>query len=342
MSEGAVRKILVINVSRIGDTLLVTPAIRAIAAGFPGAQITCLGHPKRVEILENLPTIGRVGAITKQRARFMGWIGRKRYDLAFVYGNDRPLIEYALRAARKVVAFRQGDEGIDARLYKAVAAPPFQSLHSVLLHLALPAAVDIPPAGHALDYRVTEAEEGWAGDILQQRLPHKAGPLIGLQVASFPTKAYRDWPVGNFIALCERIRETYPRTHFLIFGGALERDRTEALHRRFPDGSSLFAGKLSLRKTAALMSRLDLYIGVDTGPTHIMGALGIPMVALYHCYSPSRLIAPLEHPCLYAVDHPRAAAGCSPETPMGEIGVDTVWAKVEAALAEHPPRSLVS
>ena len=94
-----------------------------------------------------------------------------------------------------------------------------------------------------------------------------------------------------------------------------------------------FAGMLSLRESAALMSRLDLYIGVDTGPTHIMGALDAPMVALYHCHSPSRLLGPLERPRCFVVDHPRAAAGCSPETPMAEITVVTVWARVPDALA---------
>lgn len=332
-----VREILVINVSRIGDTLLATPAIRAIAAAWPGARITCLAHPKRREILERLPTIARLGAITKRRARLMGRLGGPRYDLAFVYGNDRPLIDYALRAARKVVAYRQGDAALDARLYRAVAPPPFQDKHSVLLHLDLPAALGIAPAGLALDYRVGDGERQWAERTLREALPQGASPLIGLQLASFPTKAYRDWPLDCFVALCRRILEAHPRAHFLIFGGAAERERTEAMQRQFPAQATRFAGKVSLRETAALMQRLDLYIGVDTGPTHIMGALGRPLVALYHCYSPSRLIAPLEHPCLYAVDHPRGA-GCPPETPMREIGVDAVWAKVAQALAEHPPR----
>jgi len=85
------------------------------------------------------------------------------------------------------------------------------------------------------------------------------------------------------------------------------------------------------------MSRLDLYVGVDTGPTHIMGALHRPMVELYHCHSPSRLLAPLEHPCSYPVDHPRAAEGCGPETPMAEITVDSVWTRVVEAMTAYPP-----
>jgi len=83
------------------------------------------------------------------------------------------------------------------------------------------------------------------------------------------------------------------------------------------------------------MNQLDLYVGVDTGPTHIMGALQRPMVALYHGYSPSSLLAPLEHPCLYVVDHPRAGPDCSPDESMSAIPVDAVWARVLEAL-ERP------
>jgi heptosyltransferase-3 len=83
------------------------------------------------------------------------------------------------------------------------------------------------------------------------------------------------------------------------------------------------------------MNRVDLYVGVDTGPTHLMGALHRPMVALYHGYSPSRVLAPLDHPCLWAIDHPLADR-CTPEADMAEIGVDRVWDAVQQALAGTP------
>lgn len=331
-----VDSVLVINVSRIGDTLLATPAIRAIAATFEGARLTCLAHPNRAEVLRNLPFIHRVGTITKKRAPLLGRLSPKRYDLAFVYGFDTPLVRYALRVARRVIAFHQDVPSIDARLYRAVPPPPFQSAHSVHLNLALPAAAGVAPRGLALSYCVADEEARWAAATLARRLPAGAWPLVGLQIASFPTKAYRDWPVEQFGALCERILSHHPRAHFLIFGGSLDRKRTETLHRQFPSRSELFAGKLTLRQTAALMSRVDLYVGVDTGPTHIMGTMGIPMVVLYHCYSPSRLIAPLDHPCLFAVDHPRPANDCDVETPMAEISMEAVWSRVELALQRAP------
>jgi heptosyltransferase-3 len=333
LADGA--RILIINVSRIGDTLLATPAIRAIARAFPGADVTCLGHPKRVEVLANLPFVQHIGAITKKLAPWMGRFGGKRYDWAFVFGYDRPLVKYALRVADKVVAFRQGDPDIDGRLHKAVPPPGFQSAHAVRMLLSLPAAVGIEPAGLRLAYSVTDGEKSWASKELAH-LADGTGPLIGLQVASFPTKGYRDWPLEHFIALCERIRQRYSRAYFLIFGGTLEKQRTEALYRHFSDCSTLFAGRLTLRQTASLMDRLDLYIGVDTGPTHIMGSLHRPLIALYHPTASSYLIGPLEHPCFYPVDHPKAGQGAALETPMAEIDVETVWRQVTAALAAQP------
>lgn len=335
------RRILVINVSRIGDTLLATPALRALAAAWPAATLDVLGHPGRVEVLEHLPFIRHVGAITKKSAPFRGWLNMlaKPYDLALVYGQDEALLAYALRVAKRVAAFRQSSERINARLAVLVEPPAFQGDHAVRLALALPAALNVPVAGMRLSYAVTDAERAWAGAALARDLPATAGPVIGLQVASFPTKAYRDWPIESFMELCERIRGDWPRAHFLIFGGNEEQQRTAALKIRLGDAASLYAGRLSLRQTGALMSRLDLYIGVDTGPTHLMSAFDIPLVGLYHGFSRSELIAPLEHPCFYPVDHPRAGPGCSTEASMVEIGVGRVWQEVRRALREHPAQS---
>ncbi len=330
------RRILVINVSRIGDTLLATPAIRALAAAWPEATVDVLGHPNRVEVLEHLPFVGRVGAISKKSAPWRGWLARfakpKPYDLAVVYGHDEALVAYALRVAQRVAAFRQNSERLNARLAVAVEPPAFQSDHAVRLALALTQALGAAPAGLRLSYAVTDAERAWAAATLAADAPADAKPLVGLQVASFPTKAYRDWPLDSFMELCERIRQHWPHAHFLIFGGVAEHERTTALKQRLGATATLYAGRLSLRQTGALMSRLDLYVGVDTGPTHLMSAFDIPLVGLYHGFSRSELIAPLEHPCFFAVDHPRAGPDCPTEASMADITVDTVFANVVNAM----------
>jgi len=293
-----------------------------------------LGHPNRVEVLEHLPFVGRVGAISKKSAPWRGWLARfaKPYDLAVVHGHDEALVAYALRVAQRVAAFRQNSERLNARLAVVVEPPAFQSDHAVRLALALPQALGVASAGLRLSYAVTDAERDWAAATLAADAPAGAAPLVGLQVASFPTKAYRDWPIESFMALCDRIRRHWPHAHFLIFGGAAEHERTAALKQHLGGAATLYAGRLSLRQTGALMSRLDLYVGVDTGPTHLMSAFDIPLVGLYHGFSRSELIPPLEQPRFFAVDHPRAGPDCPTEASMADITVDTVFANVVNAM----------
>jgi len=328
-----VKRILVINVARIGDTLLSTPALRALAAKWPQARITFLGHPKRVEVMEHLPFLAATGGITKHRARWRGRLPGARWDLALVLGFDQELVAYALRVANDVVAFRQGNPRLDARLRHCVEPPAAQSQHGALMQLLLTRALGIPDAGLRLSYTVTEEERAQARARLSRLRLESASPLVGLQVRAFPTKAWRDWPIGHFAALCERIRGRWGNAHFLLFGAPEDRPRTDELVKLIPEAATSLAGQLDLRASAAVMNELDLFIGLDSGPTHIMGALEAPMIALYHCLAPGRFMQPLERPRCYVVDHPRSPQTCDADTPMGEIPVEAVWNRVVEALA---------
>jgi heptosyltransferase-3 len=327
----APRRILVIAVARIGDTLLITPALRALATRWPDAAITFLAHPKRFEIAQNLPFLAVVGAIDKHRALWRGWLPGRDFDLALVYGFDRPLISYALRVARQVVAFRQGQLALDTRLARCVEHPVAQSEHAVSMRLALTRALGVPDAGLRLSYMVTPAERSSARDLLAARGLEGTKPLIGLQVRAFPTKAWRDWPIEHFAALCQRILERWPAAHFLLFGGSDDQKRVHELAVRLPGRTTSLAGVLALRESAALMAQLHLFIGLDSGPTHIANGLDVPLIGLYHCLTPSWTIGPLERPHSYVVDHPHSH-GCSEQTPMAEIDVDAVWDAVCKAL----------
>ncbi len=326
----APHRILVINVARIGDTLLVVPVLRALRQAYPTAEIVCLGHPKRIEVIAGLPYIDRWAGITKRSAFLRGRLG-KTFDLALVYGREPALIDYAFRVARHVVAQRTGDVRRDRRLLAGIDGHGGE--HAVPDRLRWLDAIGVPHGARRLDYRITEQEMCWAEEWLADN-DCQRWPLVGFQVASFPTKAYRNWPMENFRSLGERILAAYPHARLLVFGGKDDAAPAAHLASTLGPGATSTAGKLSLRQTAALMRRLELYVGVDTGPTHLAGALGIPMVALYHCQHRGRHLAPLEHPAyLGVVEHPAADDKASSARTMAEIDVATVWDHVQQALA---------
>ena len=315
--------------------------MRALSVAYPGCPITVLAHPKRSEVLQFIPFLARVGEITKRSALFRGWLPRRRYDFALVYGFDEPLVAYALRMADRVVAFRQRDEALNRRLYRAPEEPLAGAMHAVSHRMQLVSALGIPSAGGRLSYCVTPAEASAARARLAADLPAagSASPLIGMNVATFPTKLFRRWPIEQFMQLSDRIVAEWPRAQILIFGGDEELEGARRLQQHLGERATLYAARLSLRESAALMSLTDLYVGLDTGLTHIMSAFDIPLIALYHCQIPSRQIAPLDHPALYVLDHPAQGDECTESTPLSAIAVETVFTQVRRALAEHPPRS---
>ena len=317
--------VLVIIVARIGDTLLATPALRALKAAIPQGRLTVLAHPKRLEVLQHLPFIDVLDGITKTSAPARGWIGKNRYDVALVYGNDAALVRYALRASDGVIAFSQRDMALNRRLAHLVAEPT-EPQHAVLHRLSLLAPLGLAADDLRLAYCVTAEERAWARRWLgAQALSGR--PLIGLQMASFPTKAHRDWPVSSFQELIARIVATQAKAQarFLLLGDAAAAEKAVPLLAACPKHVALAAGRLSLRQSAALMAELDLYIGVDTGPTHIAGALGIPMVALYHCAYPGRNLAPLQHPACIMIEHPLTGTSSATTSAMADIPVAAVW-----------------
>lgn len=321
---------LVIQVSRIGDSLFVTPTLRALAEQFPDAILDILAHPKRAEIFAHLPFVRHVRGVTPRTAWMRGWFRKPVYDYSLVYGFDASLVKLGLRLARETIAFRQADPELNRRLAHLIEPPPFQSEHAIwqLTHHAEP--LGVTTTNPRIAYGVTLKERLEAERRLAPLRTH--GPLIGIQPRSFPTKPYRDWPLGHFIALCQQIRHQIPQARFLVFGGPDDQTHNQPLVASLGDAGQDLSGRLSLRATGAMMSCLDLYIGVDTGPTHLMSAFDIPMVLFYHCLSGPEMTGPLDHPrCRFLTLHPRDGH-CDASHSLGEIPVAAAWREIRELL----------
>src|SRR5437899_3328083 len=315
--------LLVVIVARIGDTLLVTPMLRALKEASPRGTLTVLAHPKRVDVLKHLPFIDRLGTIKPKSAWLRGRLGGKRFAIAFVFGHDSPLLSYAQRLSARVVAFGDGAPARDAA--RCILVPrPRAPIHAVRERLMLAEAVGITVRNLRLTYVVTDAERNWAVHWLAKAFP-AAGPVVGLQMVSFPTKAHRNWPAQSFAGLAERILTRHPAASFVVLGDRETEAAGEALSVRFPGRWRVAAGKLSLRESAAIIAELDLYVGVDTGPTHIAGALEVPMIGIYHHAYPGRYLAPLNRARCRVLEQPA----------VGELSVDEVMSEVESLFSER-------
>ena len=346
------KRILVIHVARFGDTLLTGVAIRALKEAYPQAKIDFLGHPKRFDIIRGLPELHHVGAISKKSAPFKGHcsqvFGRKPYDLAVVWGHDAAIHRYAQRVAKHLVVQQIKDEGANQLLRAAE--------HVVL---KMPSDKEIPLADwlltlveHGLGvttqnrqvaYTVLPAEKAWAHEWLTHAFARvqnpEAFPLIGLIIESFPTFKHRDWPIEHFVALCRGITEQYPNARFVLLGSQLPKPKVAALKAVMAERMAQAADRLSMRESGAIMSCLDLYIGIDTGPSHVAAGIGIPMVCLFHCARRGPLVlSPVKPEAVTMIEHPCDSASCSFDVSMCDLKLEPVLEAVLLQLQESAER----
>ena len=332
---GAHSSALAVVVARIGDTLLATPALRALREAT--GQLTVQAHPRRVEVLQHLNFIDELGALTKSGARLKGWLQPVRHDVAVCYGRDPALLRYCTRVARTSICFDYPElQIVDGAAVIRVPVPENAAMHAVSERLLLAEAAGASSVNRRLAYVVSEREREFALAWISHNVPGSGRRLIGLQPLSFPTKAHRDWPMENFVTLAARIVQHDPRAFIVVLGDAAAASRANGFGSVIPGNCVIAAGKLSLRQSAALMQQLSLYVGVDTGPTHIAGALDMPMVALYHPAYPGRNLMPLDRPRCIVLEHPATAAAAAPDANMGEIPVEQVWAAARELLATTP------
>lgn len=345
-----VKRVLAIHVARIGDTLLTTAALRHLSHVYPGAQIDFMGHAKRIEVLEGLPYIHKLASISKKSAKLKGWcakfMGRKPYDLAFVWGHDAELVAYARRVSKRVVISRQLNEAANRMADQVVEFPNDTNLLSEAEDKPLAQWIlDVVEQGTQTkaenlytDYVVTAAESAEAKALLAQYTGNAQPQYIGLVVESHPAGAHRDWPIENFVALAQQLASEGADRVFVLIGGSLSDAKVAALHHVLGDRLINLSGKLSLRQSAAVINALDLYVAVDTGPSHIAAAVGTPSVVMFHCMRAGEyLLAPRYPERLTIVNHPTARLACSFETPMHAVGVERVLAAARAQLAGGRP-----
>ncbi len=119
-------------------------------------------------------------------------------------------------------------------------------------------------------YVPTRDEQDWA----KERIPDKAGPVIGIQLRA--SSLARTWYRAE--ELPAKLRVLIPDARILYF----EHDSlTWILTEKVGSKRIEVKGEGGLRKSAALVERMDLLITADSGYSHIAAALGTPTLTIY-------------------------------------------------------------
>jgi heptosyltransferase-2 len=274
----------------VGDAVMSLPALDALRARFPRAEIVLLSKPWVSELYWHHPAVNRQ-IIYKPNSEHRGPLGfarlvrelrAERFDAAFLFQNafHAAWLAWLARIPLRVGYARDGRSWF---LADAVEPPlPAAYGHQVYYYLQLlfrAGVIEKPQPVEEIRLRLTDPEKHWAtrmADSLGLRGPRF---IVGLAPGAAFGPAKR-WLPKRFGELADRLIGAL-NADVLIFGSPAERSLAEEIAAAMKHTPAIAAGKTSLRQLLALMARCRLMVTNDSGPMHLAAALGVPVVAIF-------------------------------------------------------------
>jgi ADP-heptose:LPS heptosyltransferase len=127
---------------------------------------------------------------------------------------------------------------------------------------------------------LTEADRVWASAFLDRHLA-PSRPIVALHPGSGGRK--KCWPVEGFICLAHYLRKELGVQLLLVSGPADEEVTNHFLNHAGhpPEADNLPLHNLPLPQLAAVLERCNLFVGNDSGVTHLAAATGTPTLSLF-------------------------------------------------------------
>jgi ADP-heptose:LPS heptosyltransferase len=314
-----VRRILLVRLRSIGDTVLMTPCITALKRWRPDAELDVLLEPFCAPVLEAHPEVSRVVRVGKglaERARAARTLRRRGYDLSINLSGGTTAGLLALASGAPV---RVGFAGYrypwlaNCRVTSSHDVWGRTDVHTVEHQLALVAGIGVPVDGAG---PTSLASDPAARAAVDARLAEAGASRVAVLHAEASHEAKR-WPADRFARLGAMLAGRHGMTPAVVGQDA-------GLVREAAGKEGLALAGLPLAETLALVERAAVFVGNDSGPAHVAAAFARPTVVVF---GPSNvgLWRPWSRGPWRVVEGGGHAAGASEER---------VWAAVEEVLAE--------
>ncbi len=345
---GLVRRVLVVHLRSVGDTVLSTPTLFALRRFLPAARIDVLLEDWVAPLLEGSTDVDEIITVRRKSSLSRLNVARRlraaRYDVAFNLhgGSTAALLTRASGAAHRI--------GYKTYAYAALhneVAPSSSELwgsdktHSAEQQLALAGWTGVPVSDRPKTrLRVTTENDARIARILRAAgLEEMEAFALVHPAAAFDSKT---WDAQNFARVTEHLAERGLRTVAVAAPHETEVLRKLKENSRAP---VVALTDLSLPEVTALAARARLFVGNDSGIAHIAAAVSTPAVVVFGSsnvahwrpwtHAPSEVVRE-EMPCAPCPGY-TCAEFDAPEC-IRRVPVERVMAAVERVLSKNVNR----
>lgn len=308
-----IRKILCMRLDNLGDVLMSTPAMRALAERFPRARLSLMASPSGAALAPFLPDIdelivydapwvkhpaqGEVAADLDMLARLRAGA----FDAAVIFTvytqSALPAALFCrLAGIPRVLAHSRENPYFLLSDWAQDKLPADGGRHEVQRQLDLVAQVGARTVDPRLIFALREQDR----QGMQQKLQaHGVDPARGfIVVHPGATAASRRYP-AEYFALAVRRLAPQGGLPIVLTGSPAEHLLAHTISQASLANAINLAGALSLGEFAALIEAASVLVSNNSSPVHIAAAMGTPVVDLYALTNPQHTPWRVPHRLLY-------------------------------------------
>lgn len=319
----------------MGDVLLSLPALTALARHFGDACLTLVGNPDPLGLIApNLPVEGVIPGSSSRWTPL--WVPASAplppelrsflagFEMGVLFSpRPRPELtsrwrEAGMRHTLWVCSIPDDDQRPVGRVQADCLVRADITVQSPRCPLLLPAPDNRP-------------DRLWLAAVPRD----DAGPLIALAPGSGSQK--KNWPLEQFMALAHRLRQEIRGRIAWVIGPGEE--KLERRLRLAETATDLWWAHLPLATLAAGLQRCQVYVGNDSGVTHLAAATDGPAVVAIFGPTDPRVWAPpgeqvriCRTPLTCAPCSQGRAITCPDPVCLAEIAVEEVMATLRLLL----------
>ncbi len=282
MLPALMKRILFIRGGGLGDFIVTLPTLRLLREKWPAAHIENLGHPRIAELaigrhyLDGARSVnhGPLSAFFMPRAvlepEWMDYVESFDLVLSYFYDPDH-LFRTNLERCHPGQILTHAP-----RVPEKFGAPAALHFAEILRPLGLGLALGDDAASEVFP---SPADLAGAEAFLSGLAPGTR--LVAIHPGSGGEK--KNWPASSWAELGRRIVEAAPDAALLLIEGEADPEPAQALAEAWKGLPLLRARLLPLPILAAVLRRATLYLGHDSGVTHLAAASrrDLPVIALF-------------------------------------------------------------
>jgi ADP-heptose:LPS heptosyltransferase len=274
------KKILIIQLRRVGDVVFTLPVAGVLRKNFPEARIDFLVEPPSDQLVRLNPRISRTLVYEKGRpAWWLKNIREQRYDWVLdFHSNGRTLLLTFFSGA----PVRAGFKGpLSRRIAYTHSVPTGERKYIVEQKLEILKALGLDIGKWSWELEIPRKEMDWAENFLKSSgLGGAPGNLVGIAPAT--RRATRAWVPERFGEAARSLSRSSNPVVFLWGPG--EKDLIDAIVKRASSDGNLknlvVPPETSLLQLSALVRKCSLVLAVDNGPKNIAVALKVPTLTI--------------------------------------------------------------